>query len=134
MTAHAGAATLTTRVDVAIRGMRLRGEDARVRRLRGLGRATTAVKSPDQLAEVAEAAVRLDGVSQLVLTTGTSTGRDRGAGGDVLATTGTSPGVAAADVEIAGALAGARQSMFHLRGRRPELYTAEAPLTALAAS
>ncbi|WP_163549892.1 MSMEG_0568 family radical SAM protein [Candidatus Frankia nodulisporulans] len=41
--------------------------------------ATTAVKTPAQLAEVAEAAVRLDGVHQLVLTTGTSAGRDRGA-------------------------------------------------------
>jgi radical SAM protein (TIGR04043 family) len=41
--------------------------------------ATTAVKTPDQLAEVAEAAVRLDGVRQMVLTTGTSHGRDRGA-------------------------------------------------------
>ena len=41
--------------------------------------ATTAVKTPAQLAEVAEAAVRLDGVKQAVLTTGTSTGRDRGA-------------------------------------------------------
>jgi radical SAM protein (TIGR04043 family) len=41
--------------------------------------ATTAVKSPAQLAEVAEAAVRLDGVTQMVLTTGTSNGRDRGA-------------------------------------------------------
>jgi radical SAM protein (TIGR04043 family) len=41
--------------------------------------ATTAVKTPAQLAEVAEAAVRLDGVRQAVLTTGTSTGRDRGA-------------------------------------------------------
>jgi radical SAM protein (TIGR04043 family) len=40
---------------------------------------TTAVKSPAQLAEVAEAAVRLDGVTQLVMTTGTSNGRDRGA-------------------------------------------------------
>ena len=40
---------------------------------------TTAVKTPAQLAEVAEAAVRLDGVTQLVLTTGTSNGRDRGA-------------------------------------------------------
>ena len=45
-----------------------------------------------------------------------------GPGGDVLATTGTKPGVAAADVDIAGALAGARRSMFHLRDRRPELY------------
>jgi radical SAM protein (TIGR04043 family) len=41
--------------------------------------ATTAVKSPAQLAEVAEAAVRLDGVTQMVMTTGTSAGRDRGA-------------------------------------------------------
>ncbi|WP_433782990.1 MSMEG_0568 family radical SAM protein [Actinomycetospora sp. CA-101289] len=41
--------------------------------------ATTAVKTPEQLAEVAEAAVRLDGVKQMVLTTGTSNGRDRGA-------------------------------------------------------
>jgi radical SAM protein (TIGR04043 family) len=40
---------------------------------------TTAVKSPAQLAEVAEAAVRLDGVTQMVMTTGTSNGRDRGA-------------------------------------------------------
>ena len=40
---------------------------------------TTAVKSPAQLAEVAEAAVRLDGVEQMVMTTGTSNGRDRGA-------------------------------------------------------
>ena len=40
---------------------------------------TTAVKTPDQLAEVAEAAVRLDGVTQMVMTTGTSAGRDRGA-------------------------------------------------------
>ena len=41
--------------------------------------ATTAVKTPEQLAEVAAAAVRLDGVRQMVLTTGTSNGRDRGA-------------------------------------------------------
>lgn len=36
-------------------------------------------KSPAQLAEVAEAAVRLDGVEQLVLTTGTPATPDRGA-------------------------------------------------------
>ncbi len=42
-------------------------------------KSTTAVKSPAQLAEVAEAAVRLDGVRQVVMTTGTSAGRDRGA-------------------------------------------------------
>jgi radical SAM protein (TIGR04043 family) len=41
--------------------------------------ATTAVKTPAQLAEVAEAAVRLDGVRQMVMTTGTTNGRDRGA-------------------------------------------------------
>ncbi len=41
--------------------------------------ATTAVKTPAQLAEVAEAAVRLDGIRQMVMTTGTSAGRDRGA-------------------------------------------------------
>jgi radical SAM protein (TIGR04043 family) len=40
---------------------------------------TTAVKSPAQLAEVAEAAFRLDGVVQMVMTTGTSNGTDRGA-------------------------------------------------------
>jgi radical SAM protein (TIGR04043 family) len=41
--------------------------------------ATTAVKTPEHLAEVAEAAVRLDGVTQMVMTTGTSRGPDRGA-------------------------------------------------------
>ncbi|TDT98237.1 radical SAM protein (TIGR04043 family) [Streptomyces sp. 846.5] len=41
--------------------------------------ATVAVKTPAQLAEVAEAAVRLDGVKQMVMTTGTTTGPDRGA-------------------------------------------------------
>jgi radical SAM protein (TIGR04043 family) len=41
--------------------------------------ATTQVKRPEQLAEVAEAAVRLDGVRQMVMTTGTSNGADRGA-------------------------------------------------------
>src|SRR5205085_5679911 len=40
---------------------------------------TLARKSPAQLAEVAEAAVRLDGVEQLVLTTGTPASADRGA-------------------------------------------------------
>ncbi|SIR88902.1 MSMEG_0568 family radical SAM protein [Williamsia sterculiae] len=40
---------------------------------------TEAVKRPGDLADVAEAAVRLDGVSQMVMTTGTSAGRDRGA-------------------------------------------------------
>jgi radical SAM protein (TIGR04043 family) len=41
--------------------------------------ATTQVKRPEQLAEVAAAAVRLDGVRQMVMTTGTSRGADRGA-------------------------------------------------------
>lgn len=41
--------------------------------------ATVAAKTPAQLAEVAEAAVRLDGVRQMVMTTGTTTGPDRGA-------------------------------------------------------
>ncbi|MEM8621671.1 MAG: MSMEG_0568 family radical SAM protein [Actinomycetota bacterium] len=41
--------------------------------------ATTRVKTPAQLAEVAEAAHRLDGVRQVVLTTGTSAAADRGA-------------------------------------------------------
>ncbi|UMG93010.1 MSMEG_0568 family radical SAM protein [Nocardioides sp. TF02-7] len=40
---------------------------------------TVAVKTPAMLAEVARAAVDLDGVRQMVMTTGTSTGRDRGA-------------------------------------------------------
>jgi radical SAM protein (TIGR04043 family) len=41
--------------------------------------ATTQVKRPDELAEVAAAAVELDGVEQMVMTTGTSNGPDRGA-------------------------------------------------------
>jgi len=36
-------------------------------------------KTPDQLAEVAKAAVELDGVRHMVMTTGTPPGRDRGA-------------------------------------------------------
>ncbi|EHN10372.1 Biotin synthase-related enzyme [Patulibacter medicamentivorans] len=40
---------------------------------------TAQVKRPEDLAEVAAAAVRLDGVRQMVMTTGTSNGRDRGA-------------------------------------------------------
>jgi len=40
---------------------------------------TIAAKTPAQLAEVAQAAVRLDGVRQMVMTTGTTTGPDRGA-------------------------------------------------------
>ncbi len=41
--------------------------------------ATVQVKAPAQLAEVAAAAVALDGVRQMVMTTGTSAGADRGA-------------------------------------------------------
>ena len=40
---------------------------------------TVISKTPAQLAEVAEAAVRLDGVRQMVMTTGTTPGPDRGA-------------------------------------------------------
>lgn len=40
---------------------------------------TIARKTPDQLAEVAEAAVRLDDVKHMVMTTGTPNTRDRGA-------------------------------------------------------
>ncbi|MGH3844437.1 MAG: MSMEG_0568 family radical SAM protein [Pseudonocardiaceae bacterium] len=41
--------------------------------------ATLAAKTPAQLAEVAHAAVQLDGIRQLVMTTGTTAGPDRGA-------------------------------------------------------
>ncbi|MGC5245944.1 MSMEG_0568 family radical SAM protein [Gordonia sp. DT219] len=40
---------------------------------------TVAVKKPEHLAEVARAAVDLDGVTNMVMTTGTSAGKDRGA-------------------------------------------------------
>jgi radical SAM protein (TIGR04043 family) len=40
---------------------------------------TPAIKTPQQLAEVAAAAARLDGVRSVVLTTGTTPGSDRGA-------------------------------------------------------
>jgi radical SAM protein (TIGR04043 family) len=40
--------------------------------------ATIAAKTPAQLAEVAKAAVLLDGVKQMVMTTGTTSGPDRG--------------------------------------------------------
>ncbi len=40
---------------------------------------TIAYKSPEQIAEVAAAAVRTDGIAQLVMTTGTTNGKDRGA-------------------------------------------------------
>ena len=41
--------------------------------------ATVVRKTPEQVAEVAEAAVRLDGIKQLVMTTGTPNSDDRGA-------------------------------------------------------
>ncbi|MGH3929033.1 MAG: MSMEG_0568 family radical SAM protein, partial [Pseudonocardiaceae bacterium] len=41
--------------------------------------ATIAAKTPAQLAEVAQAAARLDGIKQMVMTTGTTAGPDRGA-------------------------------------------------------
>jgi predicted amidohydrolase len=47
-------------------------------------------------------------------------------GGDILATTGTSAGVAYASVDLAAMLAGARAGMFHLRDRRPDAYLVEA--------
>lgn len=43
------------------------------------GGATVTVKRPEQLAEVARAAVDLDGITSMVMTTGTSAGKDRGA-------------------------------------------------------
>jgi predicted amidohydrolase len=42
--------------------------------------------------------------------------------GEVLASTGSEPGMAVADVDLRGALARARGGMFHLRDRRPDLY------------
>jgi radical SAM protein (TIGR04043 family) len=41
--------------------------------------ATIAAKTPAQLAEVTQAAVQLDGIKQMVMTTGTTSGPDRGA-------------------------------------------------------
>jgi predicted amidohydrolase len=49
-------------------------------------------------------------------------------GGDVLATTGTAPGIAVAEVDVAAALAAARRSMAHLRDRRPDAYRSLEPL------
>lgn len=45
-------------------------------------------------------------------------------GGEVLADTGVAPGLAVATVDVDEMLAIARRSMFHLRDRRPETYTA----------
>ena len=77
---HAGSVLATTVVQTCIR---YRDEATRCRfctieeSLRA--GATAQVKRPEDLAEVARAAVALDGVTQMVMTTGTSNGRDRGA-------------------------------------------------------
>ncbi|MDO3395215.1 carbon-nitrogen hydrolase family protein [Nocardioides sp. SOB44] len=47
-----------------------------------------------------------------------------GPGGDVLATTGTEPGLAVAELDVPAALETARRAMFHLSDRRPETYAA----------
>lgn len=47
-----------------------------------------------------------------------------GPGGDVVATTGEHEGMAVASFDLDEALDTARRSMFHLRDRRPDLYTA----------
>lgn len=44
-------------------------------------------------------------------------------GGEILADTGIEPGLAVAELDVAGALRTARRSMGHLRDRRPETYT-----------
>jgi radical SAM protein (TIGR04043 family) len=76
---HGSDVLATTVVQTCVRY----GEDTRCRfcaiEASLAARATTRVKSPDQLAEVAEAAVRLDGVRQMVMTTGTAASPDRGA-------------------------------------------------------
>ena len=77
---HAGDVLATTVVQTCTR---YRSEDSRCRfctieESLHAG-ATTQVKRPEELAEVAEAAVRLDGARQMVMTTGTSNGPDRGA-------------------------------------------------------
>ncbi|MCW2528745.1 MAG: hypothetical protein JWM76_3605 [Pseudonocardiales bacterium] len=45
-----------------------------------------------------------------------------GAGGEVLATTGTREGIAYADVDLDAMMGAARAGMFHLRDRRPDAY------------
>jgi N-carbamoylputrescine amidase len=45
-----------------------------------------------------------------------------GPGGDILAATGTTAGLAVAHVDLEAALGQARRSMFHLRDRRPDSY------------
>jgi N-carbamoylputrescine amidase len=46
-------------------------------------------------------------------------------GGEVLATTGVTPGTAVADVDVRAALDAARRAMAHLRDRRPAAYRSE---------
>lgn len=48
-------------------------------------------------------------------------------GGDVLATTGTAPGMAVAEIDVSSALTAARRSMGHLRDRRPDAYRSLEP-------
>ena len=48
-----------------------------------------------------------------------------GPGGEILATTGTQPGMAVAELDVAQALQVARRSMAHLPNRRPEAYYVE---------
>jgi predicted amidohydrolase len=45
-----------------------------------------------------------------------------GPGGEILAATGTSAGLAVADVDVAGTVSAARRVMCHLRDRRPDAY------------
>jgi N-carbamoylputrescine amidase len=52
-----------------------------------------------------------------------------GPGGEVLADTGTEPGLAIATVDIATELAAARRAMFGLRDRRPDAYALDIPFT-----
>jgi predicted amidohydrolase len=46
-----------------------------------------------------------------------------GPGGEILATTGTGPGMAVAELDVAQELTAARRSMAHLASRRPETYS-----------
>ncbi|WP_181807343.1 carbon-nitrogen hydrolase family protein [Streptomyces shenzhenensis] len=51
-------------------------------------------------------------------------------GGDILADTGVTAGIAVAELDVAQALGTARRSMGHLRDRRPETYTYAGAVTA----
>jgi N-carbamoylputrescine amidase len=57
-----------------------------------------------------------------------------GPGGEVLAATGVTGGLACADVDVPGALADARRVMGHLRDRRPDAYGAAAGPAEMAGS